>query len=78
MSTPVQNPVVTQAQRSQETRTATWGPFIWFAGLMLLSYAVVLFRLAKQWVTSADMSHGAFVPLLVAYIDWERRQKLTA
>jgi exosortase len=55
-----------------------WAPFIWFAGLLAVSYAVVLSRLARQWVTDPDLSHGCFVPLLIAYIVWERRRALAS
>jgi exosortase len=49
---------------------------IWFGVLFLASYAVVLGRLAKQWVTDSDMSHGMFVPMLIAYIVWQRWPEL--
>src|ERR1017187_772847 len=77
MSIPVQNRVVSRSDQAVAIESH-WGTFAWFAGLMLLSYAVVLARLAKQWMTDADMSHGAFVPLLVAYIVWDRRHALAA
>jgi len=59
-------------------RRASWIPIAWFAGLLFLSYAVVLYRLAEQWLTNDDMSHGIFVPLLVGYIVWQRRKSLAA
>jgi exosortase len=37
---------------------------------------VVLAKLAQQWLSDPDMTHGVFVPLLVAYIVWERRDVL--
>jgi exosortase len=55
-----------------------WSHLFWFGLLLLASYAVVLFKLAHQWVTDADMPHGAFVPVLVGYIVWERRKQLLA
>jgi exosortase len=77
MGTPIQNRIVSQPDQSAALESH-WGMFAWFVGLMLVSYAVVLGRLAKQWMTDADMSHGVFVPLLVAYVVWDRRQALAA
>ena len=39
-------------------------------------YAPVLWRLVRQWYTDADYSHGFLVPLLSAYLIWQRRDKL--
>src|ERR1700722_19047622 len=55
-----------------------WWPTAWFGALLAVSFAVVLGRLAKMWMTDADLSHGAFVPLLVGYIVWQRRAALQA
>jgi len=55
-----------------------WLPAVWFAILFLVSYRVVLYRLARQWMTDPDLSHACFVPVLVAYIVWERREALAA
>ncbi|MBV8553070.1 MAG: exosortase/archaeosortase family protein [Acidobacteriaceae bacterium] len=55
---------------------ASWMPVLWFGGLLAVSYAFVLSRLAQQWFTDDDMSHGMFVPPLVAYIVWQRWTKL--
>lgn len=48
------------------------------AALLLLSYAPVLWRLVRQWYTDEDMGHGFFVPVLAAYIAWQRRGELLA
>src|SRR5258705_11871873 len=61
-----------------ESKKASWIPIAWFAGLLSLCYAIVLYRLAEQWLTNDDMSHGIFVPLLVGYIVWQRRLSLAA
>jgi len=55
-----------------------WWPAVWFGGLLAVSFAVVIARLAKLWMSDADLSHGAFVPLLVGYIVWQRRAALLA
>src|SRR6266849_1381249 len=69
-SLPEQETVPTSARRSGIPR------LVWFAGLFLFSYAVVLARLGEQWLTNDDMSHGIFVPFLVGYIVWHRRDAL--
>ncbi len=54
----------------------SWLPLLWFGGLLSLSYLFVLARLGHQWFTDDDMSHGMFVPPLVAYIVWQRWETL--
>jgi exosortase len=53
-----------------------WWPLFWFGGLLALSYAFVLIRLGKQWLTDDDMNHGMFVPPLIAFILWQRWPRL--
>lgn len=48
----------------------------WFAILTVLCYAPVLWRLGLQWKDDPDMGHGFFVPAVVAYIIWQRRDEL--
>ena len=58
----------------------TLKPFGW-QGLLLVAvlaalYAPVLNLLVYQWYHDADYSHGFLVPLLSAYLIWQRRDKL--
>lgn len=58
----------------------TLKPFGW-QGLLLCAvlvalYAPVLRTLVYQWYVDADYSHGFLVPLLSAYLIWQRRDKL--
>ncbi len=53
-----------------------WAPFVWFGLLLLICYAPVLVRLARQWMDDADMGHGFFVPLIAGYIVWRKREEL--
>jgi exosortase len=46
------------------------------AAVMLGLYAPVLWRLVHQWWSDPDYSHGFLVPLLSAYLIWQRRDKL--
>lgn len=55
-----------------------WAPVAWFGALLAACYAPVLYRLVNQWYSDADMGHGFFVPVVAAYIVWQRREKLLA
>jgi exosortase len=55
-----------------------WKPIVWFAVLLIGCYAPVLARLVKQWENDEDMGHGFFVPVLAAYIAWQKRADILA
>jgi exosortase len=61
-----------------QSRVSDWSQVAWFGLLLVLGYAVVLYRLIGQWYNNADMGHGFFVPLVAAYIAWQRRDQLLA
>lgn len=46
------------------------------AGLFLYLYAPVLGGLVHQWRTDPNYSHGFLVPVISAYLVWERRRAL--
>jgi colanic acid biosynthesis glycosyl transferase WcaI len=50
--------------------------FAGVAAAFLLCYAVVVARLFSAWQQDANMSHGFFVPFLVAYAVWQERDAL--
>jgi len=58
----------------------TLKPFGWqgllLIGVLIVLYASVLRLLVWQWYNDADYSHGFLVPLLSAYLIWQRRDKL--
>ena len=68
-------------------KTAPKGPSLWefiqgvgWHGWLLVAvflglYGQVLIHLARQWYSDADYSHGFLVPLLSAYLIWQRRDK---
>ena len=65
-------PMTRSTQGDAASSQRPWLSLLWFGGLLAISYAFVLSRLAQQWFTDDDMSHGMFVPPLVAYIVWQR------
>jgi len=48
------------------------------AGLVIWLYAPILARLARQWWTDPNFSHGFFVPAFSLYVLWQNRDKLRA
>jgi exosortase len=60
------------------TTKLPWLKIAWFGALLLASYAPIFVRLFRQWNSDPDMSHGFFVPLISAFIVWQRREELAA
>jgi len=50
----------------------------WFAALIALCYWPVMVRLVTQWNNDDDMGHGFFVPILAAYIAWQKKDEFLA
>jgi len=59
-------------------RRIPWEQLAWFALLLAACYGQVLLRLVTQWSHDDDMGHGFFVPMVAAYIAWQRREELLA
>jgi len=59
----------------QELLSIGWRGWLLVAVVIGL-YSPVLWRLVRQWYTDADYSHGFLVPLLSAYLIWQRRDSL--
>jgi exosortase len=72
----VANPVVTPVTQTPPPRPFPWLSTAWFLGLLILCYAPVLSRLVDQWNNDEDMGHGFFVPIIAAYIAWQKKDKL--
>jgi exosortase len=73
------NPVVTSAPESAPQRQSLQVPWLsltWFFGLLILCYGPVLVRLVNQWNNDEDMGHGFFVPVIAAYIAWQKKDEL--
>src|SRR5215469_11294047 len=53
-----------------------WLSIAWFGILLIGCFAPVLGRLIRQWNHDPDMGHGFFVPVIAAFIVWQRREEL--
>ena len=69
-------PLVASSRADAGASGLPWGAIAWFTGLLLISYALVLVALAHQWATDEDATHGFLVPVVAAYILWQRREEL--
>ncbi len=61
------------------TRKSTpfsWPTIAWVSILLAICYAPVLKALADQWANDADMGHGFFVPVIAAWIAWQKRDQI--
>ena len=74
----VANPVSSTATTPKPDQKLPWVSVVWFAVLLSICYAPVLWRLVKQWNDDEDMGHGFFVPVIAGYIAWQRRNELFA
>jgi len=84
----MESPVQAKVEESQPALTATpatpippasfWVPLAWIAGLMIASFYPMLERLVAQWMNDDDMGHGFFVPVVAAYIAWQRKDDIWA
>jgi preprotein translocase subunit SecG len=82
-------PALTATPESSTAKTGGFSEFLqrllafgwrgWLLVAVLVGlYAPVLSRLVRQWYEDPDYSHGFLVPLLSAYLIWQRRDKLAA
>ena len=55
-----------------------WPAIAWCAILLAACYAPVLVSLVKNWNSDGDMSHGFFVPVIAAWLVWQKRDELAA
>jgi exosortase len=51
----------------------SWITIAWVSVLLAACYAPVLYRLVNQWYNDEDMGHGFFVPVIAAWIAWQKR-----
>jgi exosortase len=55
-----------------------WIPYAVIAVLLSVLYYRVALKLAYDWYTLEDYSHGPFVPLFAAFLIWDKRRVLSA
>lgn len=65
-----------EATAPQESQAWNWVAIAWFSVLLVLAYLPTLIRLVEQWDQSEEMSHGFFVPMVAAYIAWQKRDEI--
>ena len=64
--------------KTSSTKKLPWTAIAWFGMLLIACYFPVLRRMVGQWNNDPDMGHGFFVPLIAAFIVWQRREELAA
>ncbi len=79
-SAPKSASFVTSVSRASTSFWQTLKPFGWqgllLVGVLAVLYAPVVRLLVYQWYSDADYSHGFLVPVLSAYLIWQRRDSL--
>lgn len=55
-----------------------WAKIAWFGALVCACYAPILAALFRQYSYDEDMGHGFFVPVIAAYVVWQKRNELLA
>ena len=68
---------IPRARMSRRVRGPIWQSLVLVALLVWL-YAPILARLARQWWTDPNFSHGFLVPVFSLYVLWQLRDKLQA
>lgn len=74
-SPPTEPPVTVAAF---ETRQPEWPKVALFAILLVLAFLPVVKGMVSQWYNDDDMGHGFFVPVVAAYIAWQRKDQVMA
>lgn len=67
---------MTHAGRLQETAPCAWAPLGLAVGVMAPVYGPELPELVADWAAHPNLSHGFAVPLIAAYLAWQRRSDL--
>jgi exosortase len=78
MATTVIQPEPSASLPSPSPAPVNWIQLAWFAALIVVAYFSILGPLVDQWMNDEDMGHGAFVPVIAAYVAWQRRDQIMA
>jgi len=57
-------------------RAVPWTAIAWFAALLIVGSFPILKYLVQTWATDEDVGHGFFVPVVAAWIAWQRRDQI--
>jgi exosortase len=60
------------------SRSVPWTAIVWFSALLILGSFPILKFLVQTWATDEDVGHGFFVPVVAAWIAWQRREQILA
>jgi exosortase len=63
---------LTAVPAGQKRDVFPWLTVAWFAALLLIAYTPILKALVYNWYIDPDMGHGFFVPVIAAYIAWQK------
>jgi len=63
--------------RSGNPGSVYWRDFAICAILLVILCVPVIYKMASEWASDEDMGHGFFVPVVVAWIVWQRRKELS-
>jgi len=66
-----------ESERTPRSRFAIWKAAILLA-LIAWLYVPILVPLVRQWWSDPNFSHGFLVPVFVAYVLWQNRERLSA
>jgi exosortase len=70
-------PTLAQAQTgSGKSPSFSWTTIAWVSILLAVCYAPIVAALVRQWNGDADMGHGFFVPMIAAFIAWQKRDRI--
>jgi len=78
MGTAIDSEPILLQQPQRSARRMWWWGTASLAVLVLLLYRDIFAALVRQWWNDPNFSHGFFVPVIAAYLVWEKRKTLTA
>ncbi len=55
-----------------------WTPILWFGALLIAGSFPILKNLVHNWAIDEDVGHGFFVPVVAAFIAWQKRDEILA